>query len=630
MYKSKLGLSGMLFTLVGCGAGIEAPLDTDDSAGSQAQALVSGSTCDPANALNVVEPMERAMLDTIAYTEGTSREGTKDGYNVLVGVNKFFSSCDRHPNICQPFGSGSSCSTAAGRYQFLHGTWTGLGYSNIWPENQERGALKLMADKGVKLPDTVLGEAQFYDVIDKLSPVWASLPGNDYGQHTYSKTAVRAKYCEFVNCNATTTTPAIVEGSFVRDKASGEIYVVAGGAPIYVATPALVTKPTIDVTASDLAKLNAVPRDGTFINGATEVYVVVGGAPIYVSAWANVGGAPSGGTVRVDDAALNNAGGSGHYGHLRRVPADGSMLQDGLTHEAYVVAGGAPIYVTAWANVGGAPSPPLVKVDGAAIRAGGSATSGRYSHLNRVPADGTFLQDGVSGETFVTVGGAPLYISAWPNVGGAPAGAAVVKVDGTSLAAAGGADRFSHLNRVPADGAFLQDGVTHEAYVIAGGAPIYVTSWANVTPPAAPLPSVDGVTIGAAGAATGRYSHLNQVPANGTFVHSKDGTVYRVEGGAPIYVSSWSAFTAGDQALPKTEVDATSLANAGGALAHFKHLNAVPVDGTQLFTASGNKYVVQGGSAVPYTGSAAFPDVARVDQYAIDHAGGAGALSHLK
>ena len=138
------------------------------------QAL-TGETCEPGNAAGVVAPVQKAMLDTIAWAEGTRGAG-KDGYNVANGF-VYFSRCDVHPGraLC------SGCSTAAGRYQFLAGTWSGLQLPNFWPENQERGAMALIGRRGVSLPpNQPLSAAAFGAAIDKLSWEWASLPPQRY------------------------------------------------------------------------------------------------------------------------------------------------------------------------------------------------------------------------------------------------------------------------------------------------------------------------------------------------------------------------------------------------------------------------------------------------------------------
>ena len=66
-------------------------------------------------------------------------------------------------------------------------------------------------------------------------------------------------------------------------------------------------------------------------------------------------------------------------------------------------------------------------------------------------------------------------------------------------------------------------------YVIAGGAPEYISSWA----------AVGGVQATIALSAT-QWAQLAPVPANGTFVCA-DGAIYTIVGGAPEYVSSSAA-----------------------------------------------------------------------------------------
>jgi len=85
---------------------------------------LSGGSCASSLANGAVPAKHRALLDTIAFTEGTRGHG-QNGYNVTFAYH-YFSSCTKHPNlrIC----SGRYCSTAADRYQFLTTTWTGLGY----------------------------------------------------------------------------------------------------------------------------------------------------------------------------------------------------------------------------------------------------------------------------------------------------------------------------------------------------------------------------------------------------------------------------------------------------------------------------------------------------------------------
>jgi hypothetical protein len=69
-------------------------------------------------------------------------------------------------------------------------------------------------------------------------------------------------------------------------------------------------------------------------------------------------------------------------------------------------------------------------------------------------------------------------------------------------------------------------------------------------------------------------AHLNPVPANGTFLTTTTGRVYRVAGGAPFGVTSWSVFGG---VRPSVTVDQWDVSNVSSPAAH---LNAKPLDGT--------------------------------------------------
>jgi muramidase (phage lysozyme) len=176
-------------------------VDREGAAAATSAALVAGASCDPANALDVATPIERALLDTIAYTEGTRGHG-KDGYNVTFGY-RYFDSCAEHPNIkvC----SGSLCSTAAGRYQFLHKTYLGLKLESFWPEDQERGALELIERRGVTVPEAALTAVEFANALDRLSYEWSSLPPGRYGTPRLTHAQIRAEYCRLAGCGASGT-----------------------------------------------------------------------------------------------------------------------------------------------------------------------------------------------------------------------------------------------------------------------------------------------------------------------------------------------------------------------------------------------------------------------------------------
>ena len=176
---------------------------------------------------------------------------------------------------------------------------------------------------------------------------------------------------------------SVFEGQFiwVAGGADDGIYRVVGGAPVFVTTWANVGgQQDLFDTFDALPALEAVPVDGTFISGYTSGYVfrVAGGAPIYVSNWANVGGVQP--CTAVDDAAIESAGGQSPFDHLNLVPADGTFIQGYQTGRIYQIRDGAPVYVPDWSAAGG--PQPYVAVDQAAIDNAGAASP--WNHLRAV------------------------------------------------------------------------------------------------------------------------------------------------------------------------------------------------------------------------------------------------------
>lgn len=137
----------------------------------------------------------QAFLDMVALSElgaGLLAE-TDNGYNVLVGATPSnpltFDGYDAHPDIL----NRALNSTAAGRYQINFPTFKTLmaqtGRSDFSPETQDAFAIQLCANKGA-LADIDAGNIQA--AIAKCAPVWASLPGWTYGQHTNSVATLTA------------------------------------------------------------------------------------------------------------------------------------------------------------------------------------------------------------------------------------------------------------------------------------------------------------------------------------------------------------------------------------------------------------------------------------------------------
>jgi hypothetical protein len=113
------------------------------------------------------------------------------------------------------------------------------------------------------------------------------------------------------------------------------------------------------------------------------------------------------------------------------------------------------------------------------------------------------------------------------------------------------------------DGTFVQVTGLAAIYRIAGGAPLYVSSWDAVGGP-------QPYTV----ISQQQFDALSPVPADGTFLSSSTGAMYRVAGGAPLYVSSWNLF-GGMQ--PSVSIDQWDIDNITSPLVH---LSARPADGT--------------------------------------------------
>lgn len=162
----------------------------------------SSATCDPSRAQGAVGSYQKALHDVIAWAEGT-RGYSKDGYNVMFSY-KLMSSCTNHPNQCISY--GSTCSTAAGRYQFLTTTWKGaknaLNLSSFEPNNQELAAKYLVGTvRHVTVPQSrPMTAAEFSNAMSKLSYEWASLPPGRYGQPSKTQTQMRSMYCSLAGC----------------------------------------------------------------------------------------------------------------------------------------------------------------------------------------------------------------------------------------------------------------------------------------------------------------------------------------------------------------------------------------------------------------------------------------------
>jgi len=357
--------------------------------------------------------------------------------------------------------------------------------------------------------------------------------------------------------------PAPRNGDFVRVGNTAGVYRLAGGAPIFVSSWVNFggPQPVKSLTVAQWNALRKYPADGTFIKatGSGEVYRVAGQAPIFVSSWVYFGGVKP--TVTVDVAAINHAGAGGYWAHLRATPFDGTYLTATGSGQVFRVVAGAPTFVNSWVNFGG--RKPTTLVDGTSIARAGRP--GPLAHLRFTPPEGTFIAATGSGQVFRIAGGAPVYVSTWAAFGGIKR---TQLVDTDAIRLAGRPAQWSHLAAVPRNGAYLLASGNHGVFRVAGGAPLLVVNPA-VLGGLKGLVLVDVQAVIHGGQA-GRWAHLRFYPADGTFLTGlPGGRVYRVSGGHASYVPSWAPYGGPRPTVPINQ-ETISRAGIGGNYNHLR------------------------------------------------------------
>ena len=274
----------------------------------------------------------------------------------------------------------------------------------------------------------------------------------------------------------------------------------------------------------------------------------------------------------------------------------------------YRMAGGAPLYVSSWSVFGG--SQPTTAL-----------TSTQWSSLRSRPANGTDISAAGNGTVYRVVGGAPLVVTSC-TIGTTNFCANAVPVDPYAISS------LDHLNAVPGDGTdvalALGTGGTGSVYRFAGGAPLLGSSCMIGST------SFCGDAVAIDPYALTHLDHMNAVPVDGTDVALALGTggtgsVYRFAGGAPLVASSCT--------IGSTNFCSDAVPIDPYALSHLDHMNAVPVDGTDVALAlstsgTGSVYRIAGGapfvtSSCTVDGTAFCADTVAIDPYALSH------LDHL-
>ena len=318
-------------------------------------------------------------------------------------------------------------------------------------------------------------------------------------------------------------TPTLSDGTFIHY--SGNIYRIAGGAPIWVSNWNNVggSQPYINVSATEFNSLNQYPTDGTYINDMYgSAWVFAGGAPIKIYNWTNLGFAPNVYPDRtvVDYNAINN------LDHMRQNPVDGTYIGT-VSNYAYRFVGGAPIRVYSWHTLGFSPGvyPNQVIVDPNAIT--------NLDHMRSYPTDGSYIND-IYGNAWVFAGGAPIKIYNWTNLGFAPN----VYPDRT-VVDYNAINNLDHMRSYPADGTYIND-MYGSAWVFAGGAPIKIYNWTNLGFAPNVYPDRTVVDYNA----INNLDHMRQNPVDNTYVYTIQNTMFRFFGGVPQQVYSWNGQSA--------------------------------------------------------------------------------------
>lgn len=149
----------------------------------------------------------KAFLNMIGKSEGTSNSKVTSnfGYDIVVtgmdGKGERFTSFSDHPfangRKAKQINEHGLYSTASGKYQILYKFWPYykriLKLKDFSPESQDSVAVQLIKECGA-IGD--VEEGRIESAINKCARIWASLPGNTYGQKMHKVETLLAYYKE--------------------------------------------------------------------------------------------------------------------------------------------------------------------------------------------------------------------------------------------------------------------------------------------------------------------------------------------------------------------------------------------------------------------------------------------------
>jgi surface antigen len=182
-----------------------------------------------------------------------------------------------------------------------------------------------------------------------------------------------------------------------------------------------------------------------------------------------------------------------HFKDLATSFADGAMIN--FHSRVYVMAGGAPEYVSSWSSYGKKPS--------------GLVTSKQWAALAVYPADGTYLTAEPSGQIYRVIGGAPIYISSWDEVGGVQPS---VQVSDADIAAAGSTTGYrQNLAAHPTTSVYVTALPSKTVYQMVNGAAVPVTDPATLATADATLTIGDDDVAQAGAGTSSPFTHLRGI-----------------------------------------------------------------------------------------------------------------------
>jgi len=158
-----------------------------------------------------ISPTLTAFLSLIAWSEGTSTSTLtqNNGYDVIVtgldgpaiftdySDHPFAPQFNRAPVVFRLPAIPANTSTAAGRYQILYHWWkiyrVNLKLPDFSPASQDAYAIEQLKERGAV---ALIGTGDIQAAIAACSNIWASFPGNQYGQGGHTMDTLLSKFAE--------------------------------------------------------------------------------------------------------------------------------------------------------------------------------------------------------------------------------------------------------------------------------------------------------------------------------------------------------------------------------------------------------------------------------------------------